>query len=139
MPTLTEVPFTAQDQAALRGTFDTCARYINAGNWTAWAALYSEDGRLQPPNAPVITGRANLVAWGQAFPEIEAISFFDVELWGEGNLAYGTSGYTLKLKELPSDTGKQLVVWRRSSDRKWSVVAASFNSDLPMPGTAGTE
>jgi ketosteroid isomerase-like protein len=135
MPTLTEVPFTAQDQAALRGMVDTCARYINAGNWTAWAALYSEDGRLQPPNAPAITGRANLVAWGQAFPKIEAISFFDVELWGEGNIAYGTSGYTLKLKDLPPDTGKQLVVWRRSADRKWSVVAASFNSDLPMTGS----
>jgi ketosteroid isomerase-like protein len=135
MPTLTEVPFTAQDQAALRGMVDTCARYINAGNWTAWAALYSEDGRLQPPNAPAITGRANLVAWGQAFPEIEALSFFNVELWGEGNIAYGTSGYTLKLKDLPPDTGKQLVVWRRSADRKWSVVAASFNSDLPMTGS----
>ena len=139
MPTLTEVPFTAQDEAALRGMFDAAARYINSGDWIGWADMYSEDGRLQPPNAPVITGRANLVAWGQAFPQIDALTFFKVEVWGEGNIAYGTSGYTLKLKDLPPDTGKQLVVWRRTGDRKWKIVAASFNSDLPVPGTSGEE
>ena len=139
MSTLTEVPFTAQDEATLREMFDTSIRHINAGDWTAWAAFYSEDGFLHPPHAPVVSGRANLVAWGQAFPQIEAISFFKVEVKGEGNIAYGTSGYTLVLKDLPRDTGKQLVVWRRIGDGKWKIVAASFNSDLPMPMQSGRE
>ena len=133
MPTLTEVPFTAQDEATLRGMFDASIRSINAGDWNSWAAMYSEDGRLQPPNAALITGRANLVAWGQAFPQIDALTFFKVEVWGEGNIAYGTSGYTLKVKDLPPDTGKQLIVWRRTADGEWKIVAASFNSDLPVP------
>ena len=49
MPTLTDAPFTAQDQAALRGMFDAAIRMINADDWAAWAAQYAEDGLLQPP------------------------------------------------------------------------------------------
>jgi ketosteroid isomerase-like protein len=63
----------------------------------------------------------------------------DVRVWGEGNLAYGTSAMAMKLKDAPADTAKQLVVFRRSSAGRWEVAAASFNSDLPavaMPPVA---
>jgi ketosteroid isomerase-like protein len=136
MPTLTDVPFTQQDQATLRQMFETTTRSINAGDWSTWAALYADDGLLQPPNAPTIRGRPNILAWGQAYPPIESLTFSKVEIRGEGNMAYGTSGYTLKLKDSTSDTGKQLVVFRRATDNKWKVVAASFSSDLPGPGTS---
>jgi ketosteroid isomerase-like protein len=98
--------------------------------------LYADDGLLQPPNAPTIKGRPNLLAWGQAFPPIEAFTFSNVEVFGEGNLGWGTSGYTLKLKDSATDTGKQLVVFRRMADGKWKVLAASFSSDLPVPGAS---
>jgi ketosteroid isomerase-like protein len=131
MATLTMEQFTQQDQAAVRQLFDDCIRYVNAADWTSWAGIYAEDGFLQPPNAPVIRGRAELVAWGQAFPPIESFAFSNVQVWGEGNLAYGVSGYTLKVKDAPADTGKQLCVFRRGQDGRWKVVAASFSSDLP--------
>jgi ketosteroid isomerase-like protein len=137
MQTLTEATFTAQDEATVRGMFDSATRYIKAGDWSSWAAQSSENGFLQPPNGPTIRGRPNLLAWGQAFPQIEDFSFDNVEVWGDGNLAYGTSGYTLKLKDLASDTGKQLVVFRRVSGGPWKVVAASFSSDLPVPDASG--
>jgi len=137
MATLTTEQFTEQDQAAVRGLFDACIRYVNAGDWTSWAEMYSEDGFLQPPNGPTVRGRAQLQAWGEAFPAIERFAFFDVQTWGEGNIAYGTSGYTLERKDLPSDTGKQLVVFRRRADGHWTVVAGSYSSDLAAPGTAG--
>jgi ketosteroid isomerase-like protein len=60
-----------------------------------------------------------------------------VETWVEGNIAYGTSRYTLELEDLPTDTGKQLAVFRRGADGRWSVVACSFSSDLAAPGAAG--
>jgi len=134
MPTLTTDRFTQQDQTAVRQLFDDCIRYVNAGDWTSWAGMYAEDGFLQPPNAPVARGQAELLAWGQAFPPIERFAFSDVQVWGEGNFAYGVSGYALKVKDLPADNGKQLCVFRRGQDGRWRVVAASFNSDLPVPG-----
>ena len=133
MPTLTDAPFTAQDQAALRGMFDAAIRMINAGDWPAWAAQYAEDGLLQTPNAPTVKGRPELQEWGHAFPKIEELVFSGVEVRGEGSLAWGTSGYTLRVKGQAPDTGKQLVVFRRAADGLWKIVAASFNSDLPVP------
>jgi ketosteroid isomerase-like protein len=131
MPTLTVAEFTAQDEAAIRRMFDVSPGYIKAGDFASWAALYADDGVLQPPNAPRIKGRSNLQAWGEAFPQVLDLAFFDVQIRGEGHLAYGTSGYRLEVKDAAPETGKQLVVFRRATDGSWKIVAASFNSDLP--------
>lgn len=139
MPTLTDAPFTAQDQAALGGMFDATIRMINAGDWPAWAAQYAEDGLLQPPNAPTVRGRRDIEEWGRAFPKIEELAFSGVEVHGEGSLAWGTSGYTLRVKGQAPDTGKQLVVFRRAADGLWKIVAASFNSDLPVTVMSASE
>jgi ketosteroid isomerase-like protein len=125
---------TAQEAAAVRKLFDDTVRYVRANNWTAWAGQWSEDGLFQPPNAAAVKGRAAILAWGKAFPPIEALAFSNVQVWGEGNLAYGASAYAMTIKGSPPDSGKQLVVFRRSAGGKWEVVAASFNSDLPVPG-----
>jgi ketosteroid isomerase-like protein len=132
MQTLTEAQFTAQDEAALREMFDVCPGYVMAGDWVSWARMYAEDGFLQPPHAPTVRGRPNLLAWGQAFPEVENLAFSKVEIWGEGNVAFGTSTYTLKAKDLPTDAGKQLVVFRRIASGQWAIMGASFSSDLPV-------
>ncbi|HET6796898.1 MAG TPA: nuclear transport factor 2 family protein [Gemmatimonadales bacterium] len=136
MPTLTEMPLTEKDQTTLRQFFDDCIGFVKAGDWTSWAAMYEENGLLQPPHAPAIRGRSKLVQWGEAFPAVENLEFFDVEVHGEGNLAWGASGYTLTLRDLPPDHGKQLVVFHRAADGKWTIVAGSFNSDLPVPGSS---
>jgi len=127
-----------QDKTALRAIFDSTVTRASGGQWDAWAAEYSEDGILYPPNAPAVKGRAALAAWGKAFPLIEKLNFSDVQVGGEGNLAWGTSSYVLKAKDLPPDTGKQLVVFHRTASGKWEVEAASFNSDLPPPVPAAS-
>lgn len=128
--------FAPQDEATLRGMFDSTVTNIRAGDWATWSAQYTETAVLQPPNAPTVTGRPAILAWGQAFPPVESLAFSEVQVSGEGNLAYGTSAYALKIKDLPQDNGKQLVVFRRSPGAKWEVVAVSFSSDLPMPAPA---
>ncbi len=128
--------FTTQDETTLRGMFDATPGYFKGGNWEAWAGLYTEDGLLQPPNAPTVSGRTNLIAWGHAFPPVDEVTFSKVMVWGEGNVGYGTSSYALKLKGRPADSGKQLVVFRRPPGGKWAVAAASFNSDIPMAALA---
>src|SRR5262245_15543764 len=111
-----------EDIATLEQMFGTAVGLIRAGDWTGWAALYAEDSVLHPPNGPAVRGRAALLQWGEAFPPVEAIDFWDVHVSGEGNVAYGTSGYTLTLKGQPPDTGKQLGVFRRGVGG-WQVVA----------------
>jgi len=124
--------FTPQDEAAVRGVFDSSLKSLRAGDWAAWAGSFSDDGILQPPNAPTVTGRAALEAWGHAFPPIDSVSWPNVQVHGEGNLAYGTSDWTLKIRNMPPDHGKQLAVLRRAAGGKWEVVAVSFNSDVPL-------
>lgn len=127
-----------EDMSALRAMFDSTVSWVRAANWTAWAGQYSDDALLQPPNAPAVHGRAALLAWGQAFPPVEALDFSNVQVSGEGNLAYGTSDYSMTVQGAPVDVGKQLVVFRKGEDGQWHVVAVSFNSDLPLPGQSTT-
>ncbi len=134
--------FTAADEATVRGVFDSTVADINAGKFDSWASRFSESALLQPPNAKVVNGRAAILAWIKTFPPIENVSFSDVQAAGEGSMAYGSSAYVLKLKDIPADTGKQLVVFRRGSNGTWEVVAANFNSDVPLPmppAPAGTK
>lgn len=131
--------FTAEDESTVRAMFDSTVANIRAGDWTTWSQQFSENAVLQPPNAKPVTGRAAILAWGQAFPPVETFSFSDVQVAGDGNLAYGTSAYVLKLQGAPADSGKQLVVFRRSTGGSWEIPAVSFSSDLavpaPPPGT----
>jgi ketosteroid isomerase-like protein len=123
--------FTAADDAEVRALFDSTVKRINAGNWTSWAGEFADSAVFQPSNAKAVHGRAAILAFGQAFPPIEKLSMWDVHVSGEGNLAYGTSAFGLKIKGAPADTLKQLVVFRRSPAGRWEAVAVSFNSDLP--------
>ena|SRR5437899_1350405 len=122
-----------EDVATLEHMFDTVVQLIRAGDWASWAALYAEDAVLHPPNGPAVRGRAALQKWGEAFPPVEALDFSNVQVSGEGNVAYGTSAYTLAIKGQPLDTGKQLGVFLRGTGG-WQVAAVSFNSDLALPG-----
>jgi uncharacterized protein (TIGR02246 family) len=125
--------FTAEDEAAVHALFDGTVKSINAGNIDAWAAEFTDDAIFQPPNGKAVSGRAAIAAWGKALPAMEHFGFPNVKVMGEGNVAYGTSAYNIKMTGVPADTGKQLVVAKKGADGKWMVVAAAFNSDIPLP------
>ena len=94
---------------------------------------YANDAVFQPPNAPMVVGQANILAWGQAFPPLKDLTFANVTVSGEGNVGYGTSSYDMAFRDMATDQGKQLVVFRRPPGGDWAIVAVSFNSDLPVP------
>ncbi len=123
-----------QDRARIEQIIDGVAITLRAGDYAMWAGHFAEDAVIYPPNAPSVRGRAVIQRWGEAFPAIEDLTFFDVQVWGEGDYAYGTSGYAFTVEGSPPDTGKQLWAFRRSAGAGWEVVAASYNSDLPVPG-----
>lgn len=130
--------FTAEDESRVRAMFDSTVANIRANNWTAWSRGFAEDAVLQPPNARAVTGRAAILAWGETLPAVEEISFSDVEVVGEGNMAYGMSAYVLKLKDAPADTGKQLVVFRRAAGGSWEIPAVAFSSNLAQQSAAAS-
>src|SRR5262245_61936419 len=102
-----------EDIVTLEGLVETVHRLARIRDWAAWAALFAEDGVFYPPNQAGVQGRAALREFGEHFPEIESLEPSDVQIFGEGNLAYFTSKYSLKVKGLPPDIGKQLGVFRR--------------------------
>ena len=124
--------FTSSDHSTLRGFFEATPGYAMANEWDTWADQYAEDAVLQPPNAPSIEGRSDILAWGKAFPQAESFTFEDVKVYGYGDLAWGTSTYSLRIPGHPEDRGKQLGVFGRKAEGGWEVIALSFNSDLPM-------
>lgn len=123
--------FTTADEAEVRALFDSTVKRINARNWTGWSEEFTDSAVMQPSNAKALHGRPAILAYGQTFPPLEQFSMWDVQVRGEGNLAYGTSAIGMKIKGAPADTAKQLVVFQRSPAGRWEVVAASVNSDLP--------
>lgn len=128
--------FTAADEAEVRALFDSTVTRVKAGDWTSWAGEFTDSAVFHPSNTKVLNGRGAILAWGQAFPPIEQISMWDVHVWGEGNLAYGTSAIAIKVKDAPVDTSKQLVVFQRSPAGRWDIAAVSLNSDLPAAPAA---
>ena len=123
--------FTAEDEATLRGMVEATARNFKAGDMETWAQHYADDAVFQPPNAPMVVGQANILAWGQAFPPLKDLTFSNVTVSGEGNVGYGTSSYDMAFPDMATDQGKQLVVFRRPPGGDWAIVAVSFNSDAP--------
>ena len=125
---------TEQDRAALDHLIDDVARNLEAADFATWAGQFSEDAVIYSPNAPAVSGRAAIQEWGETFPPIQDLTWFNVQVWGQGDLAYGTSGYAFTMEGLPPDTGKQLWAFRRAAGGNWEVAAASYNSDLTLPG-----
>lgn len=130
-PSSQSAQFTTADEAEVRALFDSTVTRISAGNWTSWSEEFADSAVMHQSNAKAFHGRPAILAFGQAFPPVEQFSMWDVQVRGEGNLAYGTSAVGMKVKGAPGDTLKQLVVFQRSPAGPWEVVAVSVTSDLP--------
>lgn len=122
--------FSAQDEAAVKAVADSAVSYLRAGNLEAWAALFSDDVTLHPPHAPAIQGRPAVLAWAKGLPPVKDAAFTNIQVRGDGDLAYGTSNFWFAQQGVPADTGKQLWISRRAGNGKWEVAVISFNSDL---------
>jgi ketosteroid isomerase-like protein len=129
--------FSEADRAAIRQVADTAVAHLNARNFAAWAALYTEDGVVMPPNHPAVRGRAALAAWIDSFPPFTGLSFSQPVIEGSGDIATLHSAVSMTLtppgRQPVNDVAKQLVVFRRQPNGSWLATVGSFNSDLPVP------
>lgn len=125
--------FTASNAQVVRALFDSVIVDLRTRDWDTWVSRFDETARFHPAHAPAVVGHDGLRALIESLPPIETVEFSNVEVWGEGNLAYATSAIAIQFQGQPLDTQKQLVVFRRDAADAWKVQAVSINSDLPLP------
>jgi uncharacterized protein (TIGR02246 family) len=131
---------TGADDAAIRGQVDRWLQLIKAKDAAAIAALYTDDGALMPPNAPIGKGHdAVQKGWAgmMGTPGFD-LTFVpeQIVVAGSGDMALDRGTYALKMSpggKAMSDTGKYVVVWRKVGG-EWKAAADIFNSDLSASG-----
>ena len=103
------------------------------GDAAVMASLYTEDGKVLPPNAGIIEGKEAMQAFWQAVMDMgvkEAVLEI-VEVEGHGDTAIELSKF--KMKDTNGnvlDHGKYIVIWKRV-EGNWKLHYDIFNSNVP--------
>ena len=113
---------------------------FNAGHPETMARAYAADAVVMPPNGPALRGAKAIADWwnGGWKAGVRNISLTTTEVNVEGNLATETGTYALDVPMMEGgapmhDTGKYMVLWKRSPTAGWQLFRDIYNSDVPMP------
>jgi uncharacterized protein (TIGR02246 family) len=112
---------------------------FNGGDAAGVAGLYTEDGRLLPPNSDVVEGRSAIEAFVKNFLDMGAsLSFSLLTVHESPDLCAVVGRYELEFQpegaEPGRDSGKFIEVWTRQGDGSWLMADDIYNSSLPAPG-----
>jgi uncharacterized protein (TIGR02246 family) len=105
------------------------------GDARAVAAMYTEGGRLYPPNERVVAGRAAIAEFWKAARDsgVKGVELKAVEVEGLGDSAVEAGTYTLYGKDGAAlDRGKYLVLWKWVGGA-WRLHRDCRNSNEPVP------
>ena len=108
---------------------------FNSGDAAGVAAIYTEDGQIMPPNAPMTEGKSNVQQTIQGFLDagVKGLTLESVEIERFGNTANEIGKYTLYADgDTEIDNGKYIVIWK-NIDGEWKYYRDIFNSNLPIP------
>ena len=120
-------------RAAIAATNEKFIMAVGLGDAAGMAAVYTENGRLLPPNSDFITGKSAIQTFWQGVLNmgIKAVKLETVELEGHDDTAIEVGKYALMDgggKTL--DTGKYVVVWKRELGQ-WRWHRDIWNSSMP--------
>jgi len=131
---------TDADRTAIRAAEQAGVTAANKQDWEAWTSRHTSDGSMMPPNAPMVQGHDQILAWAKAFPPMKDFSIDMPEIEGTSNTAWSRGTYKLTLMipgaEPVQDHGKFLEIWTKQADGAWKVKRDIFNSDVPLPPPA---
>lgn len=103
------------------------------GDAAAIARLYTADGMMLPPNAPIVSGAAAIEQSWKAFVDSGAkeILLATDEIESHRNSAAEVGHYTIKGPDgTIADQGKYIVLWRRDGGT-WRLHRDIWNSSAP--------
>jgi uncharacterized protein (TIGR02246 family) len=131
-------PLSEEDVAAIKASTDSFVEALLAGDWAAFAALYTEDAVVMPPNVPVVEGRVDLQAFLEPLSRFTQVELTIVQIDGRGDLAFVRATYseTYSVEGTPEpihNTGNSVTIWRKQADGKWLIALDISNFDLPLP------
>ncbi len=131
-------PLSEEDVAAIKASSAAFVEAVLAGDWSAVAAMYTEDAVLMFPNEPAVEGRVAVQAFFELFPSNTQFEPTIVQIDGRGDLAFVRATYSMTIlvegtPEPTHDTGKYVEIRRKQPDGKWLIAVDISNSDLPLP------
>jgi uncharacterized protein (TIGR02246 family) len=121
------------DKQAFHQTITDNVRLALAGDWEAFASLYTEDLVLMPPNGPSVTGRTGIPDMFAAVTITEFSSRL-THVDGCADIAYGLGEHSWQMtiegiSEPVREAGKWVAVWRKQPDGQWLIAVDIWNSD----------
>jgi ketosteroid isomerase-like protein len=123
------------DTAVVRRAVDEANRRLGEAasrhDAAAMAASYTEDARLLPPDAPIITGRAGIRDfWAAALPAlgVKTAVLKTLELTVHNAEAATEVGEALLVLTGGPAKLKYVVGWRRGSDGAWQLALDIWNA-----------
>jgi len=105
---------------------------VNAGDFAAVAALYTEDGVLYPPGSEAVEGRAAIQeAFAAAFGGVEGLQMDleTTEVYAVHGGALEIGNYTMSGADGHIDHGKYMVAWTETDDG-WMMARDIWNSSM---------
>jgi uncharacterized protein (TIGR02246 family) len=133
----TPVAAQSQDEQAIRSLIQQWVKLVAAKNANAVADMYTPDGAVMPPNAPLAEGREAIAATWRNMMQAPGFQLTftptRIEVSKGGDMAMDRGTYRLVTQGTSGpveDRGKYVVVWRKI-DGRWKAAADIFNSDLP--------
>ena len=127
------------EERAIRGQVDRWHQLMKANDAAGIADLYTEDGAVMPPNAPIGKDRGAIEQIWTALLQTPGFELTivpeQIVVASSGDMALDRGTYRLTVAPggtEQTETGKYVVVWRKIGD-EWKAAADIFNSDLPPP------
>lgn len=120
---------TAADEAAIQAAADGWPKAYNEKNAEAVTALYTEDARVYPPGAAMVSGRAAIREFftGDIANNWAEISVAHEESHVSGDWAWRTGTWSAA-----GLTGKYAEIWRRTPEG-WRIHRDIWNVDAAPP------